>query len=212
MYFLQIFPLIKWPTPTQPLARAKSCFTLSPNSSYGHFSPGVLSATSKGVCISKVKILLISLITVSALKHNHCYTSPSTIVQLGVGGVPTFHVRLLLQLFHSLTTVYCEVNRNCLLWGLCSSIAHLIIQWLTETLTESDFDVSEITSNKKNCVVKYYSEHPSPKDYFCSHFHKYLVNRIPATVFHLRTIVRLLVLPIWHWISNVLTQVLLHPM
>ena len=63
----------------------------------------------------------------SALKHNHCYTSP-TIIQLGVGGVPTFHVRLLLQLFHSLTTVYCEVNRNCLLWGLCSSLAHFIIQ------------------------------------------------------------------------------------
>ena len=63
----------------------------------------------------------------SALKHNYCYTSP-TIVQLGVGGVPTFHVRLLLQLFHSLTTVYCEVNRNCLLWGLCSSLAHFIIQ------------------------------------------------------------------------------------
>ena len=131
-----------------------------------------------------------------------------TIIQLGVGGVPTFHVRLLLQLFHSLTTVYCEVNRNCLLWGLCSSLAHLIIQWLYWfLLTESDFDVSEIMSNKKIylCWEILLRAPTFTQRLFCPQFHKYLVNRTPATVFHLRTIVRPLVLPIWHWITYVLS-------
>ena len=78
---------------------------------------------------------------------------------------------------------------------------HHSMQWLTEILMFQRSWATKISI----CVGKYYSEHPSPKDYFCSQTES-------QRQYFTCTIVRLLVMPIWHWITNVLMQVQLHPM